>query len=170
MKTKVLFTEVQKQNQKWIWFLLIVITLVTFWGIVQQIFFNIPFGNHPIPNWGLLVMTGVPILILVMLFSTRLFTKITNSGISYQFKPFHKNSKIIEWREVNSCYVRIYAPIKEYGGWGVRTAFNGKNGKAFNVSGNIGIQLELKNGKKILIGTQKPKDVEKILEIIKKGI
>ncbi len=39
----------------------------------------------------------------------------------------------------------------------------GPKGTAYNVSGKIGLQLELKNGKKILIGTRKPEEIENLL-------
>jgi hypothetical protein len=40
-----------------------------------------------------------------------------------------------------------------YGGWGIK---RGIGGLAYNVSGNQGLQLVLTDGRKILIGTQKP--------------
>jgi hypothetical protein len=39
----------------------------------------------------------------------------------------------------------------EYGGWGIKY---GKMGKAYNVSGNRGVQLEFTDGKRLLIGSQ----------------
>jgi hypothetical protein len=51
----------------------------------------------------------------------------------------------------------------EYGGWGYRVGGK-KSGIAFNVSGNMGVQIELKNGKKILLGTRKPKEAEEALK------
>lgn len=49
--------------------------------------------------------------------------------------------------------VRTYSPLKEYGGWGIRY---GSNGKAYNVSGNQGVQLEFRDGKRLLVGSQLP--------------
>jgi hypothetical protein len=34
---------------------------------------------------------------------------------------------------------------------------------AYNVSGNRGLQLELTNGKKILLGTQRPEEIAQAL-------
>ena len=55
---------------------------------------------------------------------------------------------------------RQYKPIREYGGWGIRY---GRGGKAYNVSGNKAVQLVLKNGKRLLIGSQRP---DKLVEAI----
>jgi len=39
-----------------------------------------------------------------------------------------------------------------------------RKGKAYNVSGNIGLQLFLKSDEKILIGTNKPMELETFLK------
>ena len=38
-----------------------------------------------------------------------------------------------------------------------------RKGIAYTVSGNIGLQVELKNGKKILIGTRTGQQIEEVL-------
>jgi hypothetical protein len=68
----------------------------------------------------------------------------------------------MKWNEVQQCYIREYSPIFEYGGWGWRYSFS--NGRAYNVSGKIGLQIVLKNGKRILIGTQKANKLKEYIE------
>ena len=93
-------------------------------------------------------------------------TKINVDGVFYKFGIIHFKFKHIRWDEIEKIYSREYKPIKEYGGWGIKGSW--KRGKAYNISGNQGIQLELKNGKKILLGTQKPQEVDEILLKLKK--
>ena len=88
--------------------------------------------------------------------------EINQKSILYKFSPFHYKYYNIDWIQVDKAYIRTYKPLGEYGGWGIRYAF--KNGKAYNVSGNIGLQLILKNGKKILFGTQKPEELKEIID------
>lgn len=45
-----------------------------------------------------------------------------------------------------------YNPIREYGGWGIR----GIPVTALNARGNLGVMLSLKNGRTMLIGSQRP--------------
>jgi hypothetical protein len=96
------------------------------------------------------------ILTSLVFFSVAYFvqleTKIDESGIHYRFIPFQRKFTSISKDEIQSVFVRTYKPIREYGGWGLRYSF--RNGKAINVKGKEGIQLVLKNEKKILIGTQ----------------
>ena len=109
------------------------------------------------------ILLGI-IFSIVFIFIFKLTTRIDEYGIHYQFFPFHLSMKKITWSEINKAYVRNYEPISEYGGWGLKNLFWKKNGSAVNVSGDIGIQLELKNGKKLLIGTQKEQEAKRVLE------
>ena len=112
---------------------------------------------------NLVTGASVPVLILVLFASMQLRVQINDAGIFYRFFPLHLRVFSIEWDEVEKAYVRQYSPIGEYGGWGIRFGLGGK-GKAYNVSGNIGLQLELKDGKKILFGTQRQEDIKQVLD------
>jgi hypothetical protein len=57
----------------------------------------------------------------------------------------------IRTRHILRAYERRYDPLREFGGWGIR----GKDGnRAFTFRGKEGVQLELRSGKKVLIGSQ----------------
>lgn len=166
MKTKTEFFEVQKQTQKWIWFLVMFLLLLNLYAIFQQLILAIPFGNNPAPAWMLFLILFIILLLLGGLVTLRLETKIDGIGVSFRFFPFQRNYRLISWQEISRAYIRVYHPIKEYGGWGIRTSFIGKNGKAYNMAGEVGLQLELKNGKRILIGTQKGSEINALLKSI----
>jgi hypothetical protein len=79
-----------------------------------------------------------------------------------RFRPFvHRE---IRFQDIRRCAARTYRPIREYGGWGIRA---GRRGTAYNVSGNRGVQLELANGKPVLIGSQR---AEELAQAIQKGM
>ena len=50
-----------------------------------------------------------------------------------------------------------YRPFLDYGGYGVRLGFRGW---AFNVSGNEGVLVETNDGSHLMIGSQRPKELE----------
>ena len=106
------------------------------------------------------IAVGFTIVMVLVVSLTNLVTEISSEGISYRMWPFHRTPRLIKWDEVQDCEIRKYRPIREYGGWGVRI---GAKGKAYNVKGNMGLQLILDNDKGILIGTQKPEELEEIL-------
>ena len=71
---------------------------------------------------------------------------------------FHK----IRLEDLTKYEVRTYSALKDYGGWGIRY---GRRGKAYNVSGNCGVQLEFSNGDRLLFGSQKPEEFTKALNL-----
>ena len=98
-------------------------------------------------------MTLLIVTLLYLFRISRLLVSLDSEGVKYRFTPFHRRVHGIPWTEVNKVFVRTYRPIIEYGGWGIRF---GLKGKAYNVSGNEGLQLELKNGRSVLFGTMEP--------------
>jgi hypothetical protein len=161
--TKELFTEKQKFSLWWVIPIILIPVAISVWGIIQQIFLNQPLGDNPAPDWALIATFLGPLVLIIFFLSLTLHTRIDHDGITYRFFPVHRKEKEIKWDEVAEVTVRKYKPILEYGGWGFRT---GRNGKALNTSGNMGMQIVFKNGKKLLIGTQKPEELTKILKKI----
>lgn len=155
MKKDFLFFEKQKFNQLWLWFLI----LVPFLYVL--IYF---LDNKGSDLTTLIIVSCTLILSILILVIIKLETIIKKEGILIRFFPFHIKYRQYEWSDISKLYMRKYDAISEYGGWGIRINLRGK-GKAFNVSGNNGLQLEFKNNKKILIGTQKP---EELIEALKK--
>lgn len=148
------FKETQKFDQWWLWLPLGVIAIWVVWPIYKAISQGENFDSG---QWlGLVVIIGV----LGLLFSTKLETSIDENGIQVRFLPFIIKPKLIPWSELDSVHVRQYKPLREYGGWGLRF---GPNGKAYNVKGNQGLQLLFKDRTALLIGTQKPKELEEFL-------
>ncbi len=132
------------------------------YGLTKQIILGEPWGNNPMSDTGLILMSifvyAIFIGLIVFLNAAVLKVKITTEGIYYTFPPFFFKEKNISAAEIQFAEVRKYNPIMEYGGWGVRIGI--RKGKAYNVKGEIGIQIYLKSDKKILIGTQKKDHAE----------
>lgn len=152
------YTETQRFTQWWLWLILLLPTAVFISGIIQQLFMGVPFGDNPAPDIGLIASGLVPLAVLILFRFLKLTTIIDASGIRVQFYPFV--NKFFSWEEVDQIYVRKYNALLEYGGWGVRF---GRNGTAYNVAGNQGLQLVLKNGKRLLIGTQDADHLRRVL-------
>jgi hypothetical protein len=155
------FIEEQRFTQLWLIILIIFSSLVPIGVVISEYQ-----KDKKSFSLEMVLLIGLVILLpLGIIFLFKLSTKIDEQGIYYQFFPFHFSLKKIGWNEISKAYVRTYDPIGEYGGWGLKGGILfSKKGKAINVSGDIGIQLELKNGKKLLIGTQKESEAKSVLE------
>ena len=154
------FKEEQRFRQVWLMVLLGFSLLVPVGLIIKE---YIKDNTSMTTNEFLGSLIGI-IASVLLIFIFKLSTRIDEKGIHYQFFPFHFSMKTLLWSEITKAEVRTYDPIGEYGGWGLRYSFNKKKGNAMNVSGDIGIQLTLKNGKKLLIGTQKKEAVSSVLK------
>ncbi len=161
------YSEEQKVTNKWLWLLMATITVVYIYGFTEQLILKQPFGQNPAPDWFLAIIGLIPLSLLFLMSTIKFSVQINEEGINYRFYPFHLSDKKINWDDIASIYVRKYNPIREYGGWGIRTLSFTRN-IAYNISGNDGLQIELKNGKKILFGTQNPEELEKYLSHLNK--
>jgi hypothetical protein len=149
------FKETQRFTQWWLWLILLFA-----WGSMIYAFFTDKTESDVANIVSIVIMCGLPILFWQM----RLITRITSEGIYVRFTPFHLKEQFYAWDSIESAQVRTYSPLKEYGGWGIKYGFNGQ-GKVYNVAGNQGLQLVLKSGEKLLIGTQKPVEIQAAVRI-----
>ncbi|WP_207533233.1 hypothetical protein [Desertivirga arenae] len=165
MNKEVLFTERQRFNQWWLWLILLGINGLFIFGVYKQVLGGQQFGDKPMSNEGLLFATGLTIMLTVLFINFRLETQIKRDGIYVRFFPFHFSYKHFTWDKISKSFVRKYRPLSEYGGWGLRLGLFGK-GKAYNVSGDKGLQLEFTDHNRLLIGTNKPEELTATLEEI----
>ncbi|MDO9390599.1 MAG: hypothetical protein Q7U71_02375 [bacterium] len=157
-----IFTEEQRFGQIWLWLVLIGMDVAYFTMFFAQFFGPVPprpSGPADLLGMGLGVLLCLGITALFV--SLKLTTRVTNQGISVQFIPLHRKPVMFPFSDIGQYSVRTYRPIMEYGGWGIK---RGPGGLAYNVSGNKGLQLVLKDGKRILIGTQKPEQLKSAID------
>ncbi|TVR84455.1 MAG: hypothetical protein EA409_01025 [Saprospirales bacterium] len=139
------------------------LNLLFLYGIWRQIFMGQTFGDNPVSDGGLVVLFVFTFAITLLLWFLRLKTEIRTDGVYARFAPVHRQFTYFNPSDLEKCYLRKYKPIREFGGWGFRYSIS-QGGKAWNVSGNIGLQLVFKGGNKLLIGTRKPKSIKRALE------
>ena len=159
-----LFKESQRFRQPWLILLFIVLNLMFLYPLFQQLILGEPYGDEATSNAELLLMSLLTLGISALFFIFRLDTEISNDGISARLFPLHRKFRRFAWKDIQQIEVRQYKPVWEYGGWGIRY---GKNGKAWNISGNQGIQLVFQNGKKLLIGTNDAEAVRGVIDQLK---
>ncbi|MCG2431589.1 hypothetical protein [Aequorivita xiaoshiensis] len=158
---KAVFKEEQRFSQWWLWLILIGIGALPIIAIYQQIFNAPKLGDSPISALGLIVFSLFIFGLIALFWFMRLKTNIDQNEIRMSFFPFVK--KQVNWKDVKSAQLVNYGFV---GGWGLRLGT--KYGTVYNTKGNRGLAIELLNGKKFLIGTQKETELREILAKIKK--
>ena len=162
MEGIVIFREVQRFRQTWIWVILLSITALMLYFLIKQVALGEPVGNNPATDWLLIILVivfglGFPILFYFL----NLTVEARTDGLYYRYCPFHLSFKKIPYDSISKCEVRSYSALKEYGGWGIRY---GGHGKAYNVSGNQGVQLEFVNGGKLLFGSKRAEELAQAIQ------
>ena len=165
MSNEILFSETQKFKQWWLLLILFGINGLFLFGVFIQVIGGQQFGNKPMSDTALIIATVLTFLLTFLFINLRLDTIIKKDGIYVRFFPIHIKFKHYAWDTLTKSFVRHYSAITEYGGWGLRIGLFGK-GKAFNVSGDKGLQLEFANNAKLLIGTNKPDQLTAALKEI----
>lgn len=144
---KPLFTEKQRFNQWWLWLLLAVSLAVPAILLFKEA--TEKSGGFS----GLIIILSVIILFVVL----RMTTVVTKENIQLTYFPFV--NKTINLADIETMKVINYGFV---GGWGIR--FWTQYGTVYNVRGNKGLHIKFKNGKQLVIGTQKPQELEKVVE------
>lgn len=159
-----IFKEVQRFRQWWVWLLVLFVAGMAWYGGVQQIVLKKPFGNNPAPDSVMIVIWAIfGVLFPVLFLSLKLVTDVRNDRLYVRLFPLQFHVHEISYAEIKTYEIRTYSAMKEYGGYGIRY---GVKGKAYNVSGNKGIQFEFLDGKRLLIGTQRPEEFRQALESV----
>ena len=185
MNGKILFSEQQKFRQPWHWAIQIAmlgIPCAFLWRLIHQAAIEQFWKNNTIGNNDLLIgsiiVTIAVVSVFVLMQLICLETQITNNEIRIKFFPFRRSFKSYKWEDIATASIQKINPLK-YGGWGIKLnprfkikiglgGFKAVNHILYNISGRYVLQLELKNGKKVLIGTQKAKDLEVVLDKIER--
>lgn len=147
-----LYREVQRWRDVW-WVMALVIGLAAlqWWIFFQQIVGGVAVGNNPgsdavvLVTW-LIFGVGFPLFFWWL----RLEVEVWPEGVLVRYRPFVNRQIPIE--EIARAEPRLYRPLGEFGGWGVR-GFGARI--AYNVSGKMGVELTLVDGRRVMLGTQR---------------
>ncbi|MFY9151929.1 MAG: hypothetical protein WAO52_07945 [Prolixibacteraceae bacterium] len=154
---KVLFKESQQFRQWWQIVMVLLFTIpemvISLYALWMQAVEGVSVGKSSAPNFVLIGTSIAMVLVIWVFFALKLEVEIDSEGIHFRFSPLIRKTRLISREEIQRFEIRKYKPIIDYGGRGIKKRF--KWGKAYSVSGNIGLQLYLKNGRKVLFGTQR---------------
>ncbi|MGB3799972.1 MAG: hypothetical protein WA952_09155 [Lewinella sp.] len=147
----IVYEEEQKFSAWWMSILNVVVIVATLYTIYRL-------WDQEV-EWLHFLAPAVAVVVVICLAMVTLRTRILSDRIEVGFRPF--SNKVIRRNDIASAYLRQYNSMGEYGGWGYRV---GRKGKAYNTMGDQGLQLELTDGSRLLIGTQRPRELEQVLD------
>ncbi|MEJ7558575.1 MAG: hypothetical protein WKF66_09730 [Pedobacter sp.] len=157
-----LFYEVQGDHNLGLIVFLIIINIVMFFLVSRK---------RKRKDVAYLVGTGIGLVITLLatflILTLKQYTQIKADGVYVKLFPIQIQYKYHSWESIQKSYIRVYNPISEYGGWGLKGS---KRNSAVNQTGSDGLQLVFKDGNKLLIGTQKPEEIAAALKKINRYV
>jgi len=121
----------------------------------RQWIWHHPWGNPPVSNGGLLFLAVLLVLVYVRLITVRLVTDLRPGELRIRLRGLWRSRKIRR-EDVRAAKAVLYDAIRDFGGYGFRS---GWKGKAYIARGIRGVEIELQNGRKVLIGSQRPDEL-----------
>lgn len=103
--------------------------------------------------WTVALLLAVIALVGAVL-SLRLTTTVTSDALSVKYGFLYKTR--VPLTEIALAEAVEYAPLREYGGWGVRGT---RRRRALNARGNQGVLLTRADGTTLLVGSQRPREL-----------
>lgn len=157
------FCEEQYFRQPWLWALLLGGVVVGAAALAASL---VNAGRDGTASSAVSLLSIVPpavlagLLALLLFWKMKLCTVVDGEGLSVRFFPFHWKPRRIPLEDAQRVEAVEYSPLRDYGGWGIRS---GWAGRAYNVSGNRGVRLEFSSGKPLLIGSQRPEELARAI-------
>ncbi|HEV2249826.1 MAG TPA: hypothetical protein VGT60_04885 [Candidatus Limnocylindria bacterium] len=140
------FHEEQRFRESWLWLVIAIPITFAVWRIVVT-----PGASASAAIAIVLVGIGAGLLLAL----ARLETTVTADRVVVRFHGLWPT------RTIGLDDIAAVAPMRytmwDSGGWGVHF---GLAGMTYNVSGNDGVHFVLRDGRRILVGTQRPAELE----------
>lgn len=155
MTSEILFEEVQAADRK---------KTIDFFKVTAGIFavallINLIVQQGDFSYLTTILFVGFFICVIAGVLShIQLVTQIRTDGIYVRYPPFLIPFNKYSWENIKEIYIINFDPMIV--GRGIRMS---PWGKAYIFSGDVGIQIVLKNGAKFLIGTQCPDEMAETL-------
>ena len=171
MREELDFYERQRLSIWWSILLMLPIVGVLIFGCIMQLGMGKPWGNNPMPDAALIIVTAVVSLITPALFFTRIDTVINKEGVWMRAFPSFRGFKLTPWDNISEYVVRKKKLIGDKRGIGVRlvsrrvgTGVRMVKQATYNLSGKYILELKLISKKELIIGTQRPEELTAFLE------
>ena len=119
---------------------------------LRQMVWHKPWGNPPMSNGGLIFLTVLLLAVYFRLITVKLVTELGPRELTVGLHGLWKQRRI-PLEQIHSAAVVTYDALADFGGYGIRS---GRRGAGYIARGNQAVELTLANGRKVLIGSQKP--------------
>jgi uncharacterized membrane protein YciS (DUF1049 family) len=157
---KVIYTEEQKGRSMGIFFLLLVVLVLAISRMINDFWIKTETAeNFPLWTYGLVI--GSLVVGIIYFWKVRLTIKVGEKSIKAKFFPCLLGKRKIKLEEIDHFTIMDPQLLSKVTGWRIR--WSGEE-ESYALKSKAGIWLDLKDGQKIFIGTQKPEIIRQALD------
>lgn len=159
------FIEVQKYRAKWFWALNIGLLIFIGYLFIKHVVLGHPFQGEEAPATDFTVKLITILAVIVVFLLLKLTTRADDTGLHYQLFPLHFKPKTLLWEEIEGCQLTDIADARGFSAWGL--SFIGKKNPSYILVGSKAVEITLRSGKKLLLGSPR---AEELVEIINQKV
>jgi hypothetical protein len=154
------FNETQRFRPWWIWLAIAIVFIFPISAFLIHIVGDPVITYDPPSNPGLMVLAIIPFLLLLFFLSIRLEVHIDEQTIRYRFFPIHLKPCTLKWERVTQAKILETGWVRRAAG--IRYLRGGNT--LIGLASKAALSLHLDNGKKLMLGTRQPEEMDRLLE------
>ena len=128
--------------------------------LLWQVVLGHPWGEHPMSNASVIGWTIFLWIVYLRLLTVRLVTEVRDRDLVVTMRGLWRAHRV-PLANISSAEVVDFDPIRDYGGYGVRS---NREGNAYIANGHAGIRLKLSDGSNLVVGSQRASALASVLK------
>lgn len=132
-----------------------ILTLLLIWQVVLHHHWK----GQSISNSDVIFWTVFLWLVCLHLTTVRLITKVSAGQLEIKLRGLVRRRRI-PLTDIRNVKTIVFDPVRDYGGYGIRSI---PGGKAWLADSTSAVSLELADGQSLIIGTHKPAELSAAL-------
>jgi hypothetical protein len=128
--------------------------------LLWQVVLGHPWGQHPMTNTSVIGWTTFLWLVYVRLLTVRLVTEVRDRELVVTMRGLWRAHRV-PLANIASAEAVDFDPIRDYGGYGIRS---NREGKAYIANGNGGVRVKLSDGSNLVVGSQRANALASVLK------
>lgn len=154
------FHEVQSLRVRRLRLVLAIPPLLMLALVFWQVILGHRWGKQPMSNASVIGWTIFLWVLYIRLVTVRLVTDVRPGELSVAMRGLWR-ARRVPLAAIKSSKTVTYDPVRDWGGFGIRTT---RKGQAYIAGGNRGVRLELVKGGVILIGSGRSEELERAIQ------
>lgn len=164
---------IYREEQNFGWWVYALLAVMAAVGIAAALWARPEEPAPPAPNdlaleIPLVLAVGMILPSVLVVGVLRMTTEVLPTELRVWFGWIPTYRKVIPVAEITSLEVVRYRPIRDCGGWGIRIGRDGE--RVLNARGDRGVRILLRDGTRLLIGSQRPDELARALEAARRPV